>query len=128
VTGSLRTTPIWLRITGLGLLALLGWGGLQAWDRLSRAPGDAAPVIEFEVEGLDCAFWCAVKLTDAIDQLDGARVESFDPGKGRVTIRHDPKRQDADQLRAIFETRGYDIIDTHARAGSPRNEDRTRKD
>ena len=103
--------PLWLRITAAGFTVLLAWTGYQAWDATRRAPGADAPVVEFEVEGLDCPVWCAVRLSDAIDGLDGAHVERLDRGTGRVTVRHDPARQDVDSLRAVFEARGFPVVD-----------------
>ncbi|MCA8973617.1 MAG: heavy-metal-associated domain-containing protein [Planctomycetes bacterium] len=95
-----------------GVAALGGWLGYQAWDDARRDPGTAAPLVEFSVEGLDCPVWCAVKLSDAIDELDGARVEHFDRRTGTVTVRHDPDRQDVEALKSVFAARGFPVTDS----------------
>lgn len=97
-----------------GFAALAAWLGWQAWAESQRAPAADAPTVEFLVEGLDCPFWCAVKLTDAIDSLDGASVEGFTPAEGRITIRHDPERQSIAALQTVFEARGFPVLATNA--------------
>lgn len=85
--------------------------GHGAWDRAGRAPGPDAPAVTFTIEGLDCAFWCSVRLCEAIDPLDGAQVESVDRERGRVVVRHDPARQSVARLRAVLERSGFGVGD-----------------
>ena len=84
--------------------------GHGAWDRARRAPGPDAPAVTFTVEGLHCAFWCSIRLEQAIDALDGARVESLDRERGRVVVRHDPARQSVATLRAVLERSGFGVV------------------
>src|SRR5690606_9700059 len=43
------------------------------------------------------------RLTESIDGLDGARVESLDQKSGKVIVRHDLARQDVAALAKLFE-------------------------
>ena len=110
-----RNLPIAALVIGLGLVALLGFGGYQLWDAARRAPGEGASTVEFEVEGLDCPIWCAVRLTDAIDELDGAEVATWDQSAGTVVVRHDPARQDIAALRTVFERAGFPVLGARPR-------------
>jgi copper chaperone CopZ len=65
--------------------------------------------VEFTVEGLDCPVWCAVRLSNSIDSLDGARVESIDQKTGKVIVRHDPARQNVEVLRKLIDARGFTV-------------------
>ncbi|MCR9244619.1 MAG: heavy-metal-associated domain-containing protein [bacterium] len=105
-----RSVPIWLRITAAGLLLLLSWIAYQAISASLRAPAPTDPVTEFFVEGLDCPVWCAVRLTDGIDELDGAQVVEWNPRESTVKVQHDPARQDVAALTAILERAGYPVL------------------
>lgn len=97
-----------------GLVGLLAWIGYQVWDKERRAPGNSAPLIKFTVDGLDCPFWCAVRLTEAIDGLNGAHVETWDRFEGTVVVRHDPARQDVETLRLLIEEAGFPVLEMDA--------------
>ncbi len=98
-----------------GLLALALWSGWQLLDAAWRAPAATDPVVEFFVENLDCPIWCAVRVTDAIDALDGAETVTWDPATGVVAVRHDPARQSVAGLSAILEDAGFPVLSTAAR-------------
>jgi len=104
-----RSVPIWARITIVGVVLFAGIAGTLAYRDALRQPDEDAPRIEFTVDGLDCPVWCAVRLSDSIDTLDGARVESIDQKTGKVIVRHDPKRQNVAGLRKLFDARGFAV-------------------
>ncbi|MGE3172360.1 MAG: heavy-metal-associated domain-containing protein [Planctomycetota bacterium] len=107
-----RRLPIRVRVIAVGLLALGLFEGQRAWRAAVRAPAADAPRVEFDVEGLDCPVWCAVRLTENFDDLDGARIESIDQQHGRVVVRHDPARQDLAALRALLQRHGFPVQDS----------------
>lgn len=92
---------------GLAATAL-SLGGLALW-RSSQEPSSDAPQLEFAVEGLDCPFWCAVRLCDGIDALRGARVERLDPRRGTVTVRYSPEVTDAVDVQRRIQERGFRV-------------------
>lgn len=97
------------RILAVGLACVgLALGGFALW-RSSREPPADAPLVEFTVEGLDCPLWCAVRLCDGIDGLDGARVERIDPARGTLVVRHAPDRAGEATLRERIEARGFRV-------------------
>lgn len=102
-----RPFPIAVTIVLTGAVTLLAAFGCERWDHAQRDPGAAATRTTFDVEGLDCPVWCSVRLTEAIDGLDGARVDSIDRGHGRVVVRHDPARQSTTRLRALLQEHGF---------------------
>lgn len=104
-----KPLPIWGRITVAGVVLFAGIAATLAYRDARRRPAEDAPRVEFTVDGLDCPVWCAVRLTDCIDRLDGARVESIDQKTGKVIVRHDPKRQNVDGLRQLFDKRGFAV-------------------
>ncbi|MFK7743218.1 MAG: heavy-metal-associated domain-containing protein [Planctomycetota bacterium] len=106
--------PIWLRLTAAGLVLLAAGFAWQGIEESRRTPAEDAPRIEFDVDGLDCPFWCAVRLTESIDGLDGAIVERLDQKGGTVTVRHDPTRQGAAKLRRLLDARGFAVQDSRA--------------
>ena len=53
-----------------------------------------------------------MRLTESIDGLDGARVESFDQKTGKVVVWHDPARQNVASLQALFDARGFPVVTT----------------
>jgi len=101
--------PLWLRLTFVGVLGFGAFAAWRAYDDHRRRPAPDDPRVTFTVEGLDCPVWCAVRLSDAIDHLDGARVESMDQENGKVVVWHDPMRQNVEQLRALFDARGFAV-------------------
>jgi hypothetical protein len=101
--------PIWLRATAAGVVALAAFAGYRAFDDARRRPAADDPRTAFTVEGLDCPVWCAVRLTESIDRLDGARGETFDRNHGTVVVRHDPSRQNEAALRAVFAANGFPV-------------------
>lgn len=108
-TATRKSMPIWARLTIVGVALFAGIAGTLAYRDAQRQPAADAPRIEFTVEGLDCPVWCAVRLSDSIDRLDGARVESIDQKTGKVIVRHDPNRQNVDGLRKLFDARGFAV-------------------
>lgn len=94
-------------LTGLTLFAVAV--AVAAWRDARRSPAPDDPEIEFTVDGLDCPVWCAVRLSEAIDRLDGARVEGIDQKHGKVIVRHDPARQNLAALEALFAARGFPV-------------------
>ena len=58
--------------------------------------------------------WCAVRLTESIDGLDGARVERMDQKTGKVIVQHDPARQNEETLRKLFGERGFPVQSSQA--------------
>ena len=98
------------RLLAAGFAAvLLGLGGLGLW-RSSQEPPRDAPQLEFAVEGLDCPFWCAVRLCDGIDGLGGAKVERFDARRGTVVVRYAPGVADAAGVQRRIEERGFRVL------------------
>ena len=106
--------PIWLRITAVGVLAFIGVAASLAYRDSLREPAEDAPRVEFTIEGLDCPVWCAVRLTESIDGLDGARVERMDQKTGKVIVQHDPARQNEETLRKLFGERGFPVQSSQA--------------
>ncbi|HIE72556.1 MAG TPA: copper chaperone [Planctomycetes bacterium] len=104
-----KSLPIWVRITIVGVIAFAGIAGTLAYRDVLRQPAEDAPRVEFTVEGLDCPVWCAVRLSNSIDSLDGARVESIDQKTGKVIVRHDPARQNVEVLRKLIDARGFAV-------------------
>jgi hypothetical protein len=94
------------------MLAFAGIAGTLAYQDVLRQPAEDAPRVEFTIDGLDCPVWCAVRLTESIDGLDGARVESLDQKLGKVIVRHDPARQNVEALRKLFGARGFAVQDS----------------
>lgn len=109
--------PIWLRLSIAGTLVLLSIPAVRWVRDLQRQPAPDAPRIEFTVEGLDCPLWCAVRLTETIDGLDGARVERLDQKTGKVVVRHDPSRQNVQALSNAFEARGFAVTASESIGG-----------
>ena len=101
--------PIWLRLTIVGVLIFTATAASLAYRAARRQPAADAPRVEFTVDGLDCPVWCAVRLSDGIDGLDGALVESMDQKSGKVIVRHDPARQNVAALREAFGVRGFPV-------------------
>ncbi len=98
-----------MRVAVLLLGAFAAGIGWMAWRDGQRAPGADAVATEFSVDGLDCPVWCAVRLTEGIDALDGARVEAIDPRHGKVVVRYDPVRQPERTLRGLLAARGFPV-------------------
>ncbi|MBK8099321.1 MAG: heavy-metal-associated domain-containing protein [Planctomycetes bacterium] len=96
-----------LLLLGLGIAAV-GAGGI-AWSNARRVPADDAPRLTLSVDGLDCAFWCAVRLTDSVDRLDGAIVESVDRRTGAIVVRHDPARQTTANVQRAIAAAGFTL-------------------
>lgn len=115
--------PLWLRLTAIGLALLAAGLGYQALRRAQRTPAADAPRTEFAVEGLDCPVWCAVRLTESIDRLDGAVVERLDQHGGKVVVRYDPSRQNVEQLRRLLDARGFPVVRAMTLAPPPPNEE-----
>lgn len=92
---------------GFGVAGVVA-GGIAVSDA-RRLPAQAAPRLTFAVDGLDCAFWCAVRLTDSVDRLDGAIVERVDRRSGAIIVRHDPTRQSAADVRRAIEAAGFSV-------------------
>jgi len=101
--------PLWGRIAAVGVVAVGALYGWVQWRKAARTPADDAPRVAFTVDGLDCPVWCAVRLTESIDGLDGALVELLDQNTGKVVVRHDPNRQNVDALRALLDRRGFAV-------------------
>lgn len=97
------------RIAVVGVLVAAVAYGWRAWTRAERTPAADAPRVEFTVDGLDCPVWCAVRLTESIDGLDGALVEVLDQKNGKVIVRHDPTRQNVETLRDLLDRRGFAV-------------------
>lgn len=108
-TPATKRLPIWVRITIVGVIAFAGIAGTLAYRDVLRQPAEDAPRVEFTVEGLDCPVWCAVRLSNSIDSLNGARVESIDQKTGKVIVRHDPARQNVEVLRKLIDARGFAV-------------------
>src|SRR5690606_19682003 len=72
-----RVHVSWLRLAAPLLLAFVAIASLRAFFEAARQPAADAPRLEFTVDGLDCPVWCAVRLSDGIDGLDGAEVEQI---------------------------------------------------
>lgn len=107
-----RPFPIAATILAAGGVGMTAWLLYGWWDGARRDPGPGAAQTEFLVDGLDCPVWCPVRLMDAIDGLDGARVTTIDREHGRVLVRHDPARQPAGDLRALLERHGFPVTGT----------------
>lgn len=85
----------WRVMGGLVLLAMLGaWLVNRAPEPLPEAPAR----LEIEVDGLDCAFWCAVGVEAALAAVPGTRVDRVDTSRGIVFVSFDPKRASADAI------------------------------
>lgn len=97
------------RLVVAGLLLAGGLYGWVQWRKAARTPSEDAPRVAFTVDGLDCPVWCAVRLTESIDGLDGALVEVLDQKNGKVVVRHDPSRQNVDALRDLLDRRGFAV-------------------
>lgn len=108
-----------MRLTAVGIVLFAAIAGARAYRDALRQPAEDAPRLEFSVEGLDCPVWCAVRLTESIDGLDGARVESLDQKNGKVIVRHDPTRQNEEALRKLFDARGFPVHDSRAAPERP---------
>jgi hypothetical protein len=102
-----------------GAVAMAAWLTFGWWDRARRDPGPDAAETEFLVDGLDCPVWCSVRLLDAIDGLDGARVTAIDQEHGRVVVRHDPGRQTASHLRELLARHGFPMTGVTAGHTAP---------
>lgn len=111
-TPAAKKIPLWVRLTIVGVIAFAGVAGTLAYRDSLRQPAEDAPRVEFTIDGLDCPVWCAVRLTESIDGLDGARVESLDQKMGKVIVRHDPTRQNVEALRKLFGARGFAVQDS----------------
>ena len=105
----LRKLPLWGRLSLAGVAVFAAIAGAFALRDAQRRPAADAPRIEFTLEGLDCPVWCAVRLTESVDGLDGARVESLDQKNGKVIVRHDPNRQNVQALHKLFDARGFAV-------------------
>ena len=108
--------PLWGRLSLAGVLLFAAIAGSLAYRDSLRTPAPDAPRVEFTVDGLDCPVWCAVRLTESIDHLDGARVESIDQQTGKVIVRHDPSRQNLATLQKLFAARGFAVQQSQAAA------------
>ena len=104
-----RVHVSWLRIAAPLLLVFVVIASLRAFVEAARQPAADAPRLEFTVDGLDCPVWCAVRLSDGIDGLDGAEVEQIDQKNGKVVVRFDPARQNEADLTAQFAQRGFPV-------------------
>ena len=101
--------PLWGRISLIGVFGLALALVANCVRDARRQPGLDAPRTEFTLDGLDCPFWCAVRLTESVDGLDGARVEAMDQKNGKVIVRHDVSRQNVDDLVRIIESHGFAV-------------------
>ena len=104
-----KKLPLWGRLTIVGVVGFAAIAATLAYRDRLRQPADDAPRVAFTVDGLDCPVWCAVRLTESIDGLDGARVESLDQKSGKVIVRHDPARQNVAALTKLFAARGFAV-------------------
>ena len=84
-------------------------GGLWATTRGAPPIDPRWDAVSVRVPDLDCAFWCSVKLTTALDETVGMRAEAFDAKKQLVRIRFDPDRHGVDDVRAALRSRGFRI-------------------
>lgn len=105
----LRKLPLWGRLSLVGVALFAVTAGAFALRDAQRRPAEDAPRVEFTLDGLDCPVWCAVRLTESVDGLDGARVESLDQKNGKVIVRHDPNRQNVEALHKLFDARGFAV-------------------
>lgn len=111
-----RPWPIARFVALAGVVAFATWQLCAEVARARRAPGPDAQRIEFDVEGLDCPVWCSVRLSDAIDGLDGARVTAIDREHGRVVVAHDPTRQTVRDLQTLMGRHGFPVTAVHETA------------
>jgi hypothetical protein len=116
---ALTKVPLWLRLSAIGVIGFAAIAITLAYRDSLRSPDDDAPRVEFTVDGLDCPVWCAVRLTESIDHLDGARVESLDQKNGKVIVRHDPTRQNVAALQKLFAARGFAVQASQSVAPEP---------
>ncbi len=65
------------------------------------------------MQGLDGAFWCAVRLSDGVDEPGVAWVESLEPRTGKVVVRYLPAHVDPNGLQQRLEARGFSVIAAH---------------
>lgn len=114
-----KKVPLWLRLSAIGVIGFAAIATTLAYRDALRRPDDDAPRVEFTVDGLDCPVWCAVRLTESIDHLDGARVESLDQKNGKVIVRHDPTRQNVAALQKLFAARGFAVQASQSVAPEP---------
>lgn len=98
----------------IGAALAVSGGGLWATARGAPPIDPRWDAVSVRVPDLDCAFWCSVKLTTALDETVGMRAEAFDAKQRRVRIRFDPDRYAVDDVRAALRARGFRIDDDAA--------------
>ncbi len=71
---------------GLPVVGITAW-----WSNRPPAdlPADHAELV-FQVDGLDCAFWCPVGVDAAFAGVTGVRVLGVDVRQGSITVAFDP--------------------------------------
>jgi hypothetical protein len=98
--------PIALVVAALAI-AVLG----RAWTGRDRdPPGPDWQAVELQVEGLDCAFWCSVRVLDVFENLPGTAVDALEPATGTLRLRFDPSRRSPGEIADILALRGFPVL------------------
>jgi hypothetical protein len=97
------TSKVFPAVVALGALA----AGAMAWwshPAPKAVPADAI-IIEAELDGLDCQFWCNVGIQAAIADLPAVVLRRFDPATSTAQFALDPKQTSEVLLRARLASR-----------------------
>ncbi|MGE0145341.1 MAG: hypothetical protein AB7I19_17040 [Planctomycetota bacterium] len=92
------TSKVFPTVVALGAMA----AGAMAWwshPAPKQVPADAT-IIEAQLDGLDCRFWCSVGIATAIADLPAVVLQRFDPTTSTAHFAFDPKQTSEALLRA----------------------------
>ena len=107
VTKTLARTRWGIRLAGVALLV----GILGVVYAASRPPArpEILTSMTLEVEDLDCALWCPIKIERALAPLSGIFDLRVDVEQGRVHALLDPERSNAAEVATALSRAGWQV-------------------
>lgn len=75
----------------------------------AERPGPTWPLLAMHVPELECAVWCSIKASTAVNAIDGALVEGLDYRGHVLTVRYDPARSSPDQILESLRRRNFRV-------------------
>lgn len=92
----------------------------------AERPGPTWPLLSLHVPELNCAVWCSIKVSTAVEAMAGVSAEGLDYQEHVLTVRYDPARSSPEQILGSLRMRGFqvDTIDRSelGTARAPRND------
>lgn len=86
---------------------------VAAWHVTShsrgRKPEPSWTAVTLFIPELDCGFWCGVKVSSALEEMNSVYPERLDPDLGLLTVRFDPLRTGVEAIVAALRRRGITV-------------------